>query len=300
MKKFIFAFLLGVSSWSLSSSVSAETIYGIAELGGQTLVTWDSASPNDLDSGYVISGLLANETIKAIDFRPATGGLYALGSTSRLYTVDVNTGVATEVPPPGAFTPTLNGFNFGFDFNPVIDRLRVVSDVNKNYVLNPNDGSATGVIDLFYNAADPNFGVDPNVVHSAYTNNTNPAPTSTQLYGIDTGLNILVTQANSAGTLGTVGPLGLDVAAAGGFDISGVTGIAYAALLPTSSSQSRFYRINLLTGAATDLGVVDGGLFITALTIAPDGADPFVPEPASVALLGLAAMGMCGRKWRVA
>jgi hypothetical protein len=253
-----------------------------------------------LASGVAISGLQSNEIVKGIDFRPATGQMFALGSSSRIYTVNVNTGVATEVPPPGAFTPTLNGFNFGFDFNPVIDRIRAVAETNKNYVINPNDGSNTATTDLFYGPSDPNVGVDPNVVHSAYTNNVNPPPTATTLFGIDTGLNILVRQAASAGTLTTVGPLGHDVAAAGGFDISGRTGTAYAAMLPVASSQSRFFRIDLATGAATDLGVIDGGLFITALTIAPDGASPFVPEPGSVTLLGLAAIGMFGRRWRIA
>ena len=69
--------------------------------------------------------------------------------------------------------------NFGFDFNPVIDRIRVVSNTKKNYVLNPNDGSAVAVTDLFFGPADPNFGVSPNVEFSGYTNSTSPAPAAT-------------------------------------------------------------------------------------------------------------------------
>jgi hypothetical protein len=294
MKRTLFT-LLSVGLLSLSTSAYAVTIYGVSEIGGQTLVSWDSANPTALLNGYNISGMQNNETIKGIDFRPSTGVLYALGSTSRLYTVDVNSGMATEVPPPGAFTPTLNGSNFGFDFNPVIDRIRTVSNTRKNYVLNPNDGSATGVTDLFYPAGDPNFGVFPNVEFSAYTNSFNPAPMTTQLYGIDSNLNILVTQANSAGTLGTVGSLGVDVTAVGGFDLTGAN-VAYAALLPAGASQSRFYSINLLTGAATDLGVIDGGLIIGSMAVGPDGLVPFVPEPSSVVLLGIALVASCGRR----
>jgi hypothetical protein len=279
---------------------SAETIYGISELGGQSVVSFDSSNPSALLHGVAVSGLQQGETIKGIDFRPATTDLYALGSSSRLYTLNVVTGVATEVPPPGAFTPTLSGSDYGFDFNPVIDRIRVVSNTRKNYVLNPNDGSATQVTDLFFGPADPNFGVSPNVEFSAYTNSTNPAPATTQLYGIDTGLDVLVTQANSAGTLGTVGPLGVNAGAIGGFDISGDTGVAYAALLPGLSSQSNLYSINLVTGAATNLGAIDGGLIIGSLAVAPDGFDPFVPEPTSVVLLSMAALAFCGRRSRIA
>jgi hypothetical protein len=295
MKRLLFALLLCFSAGSLASPVNAETIYGIAELGGQTVISFDSSNPGALLSGAAISGLQSGETIKGIDFRPATTELYALGSSSRLYTLNVVTGVATEVPPPGAFAPALSGSDFGFDFNPVIDRIRVVSNTRKNYVLNPNDGSATQVTDLAYGPADPNFGVSPNVEYSAYTNSTNPAPATTQLYGIDTGLDVLVTQANSAGTLATVGPLGVNAGATGGFDISGDTGVAYASFLPGLASQSSLYSINLLTGAATNLGVIDGGIIVGSLAVAPDGFNPFIPEPSTIALLGLAVL-LTGRR----
>jgi hypothetical protein len=159
--------------------------------------------------------------------------------------------------------------------------------------MNPLTGAVQLVAtDLFYGPADPNFGVDPNVVSSAYTNNVADALT-TQLYGIDSGLNILVTQANNAGTLGTVGPLGVDIIATGGFDISGTTGIAYAAFQPTNAAQSSLYTINLATGAATNLGVIDGGLVVHALTVAPA-----IPEPATLALasMALAAIPLVRRR----
>ncbi len=266
----------------LSSPASAELIYGIAAVGNSTaLLSWDSSAPGSILSGSFVSGLQSNETIVGIDFRPATGQLYALGTSSRLYTLNTANGAASAVA--GAFAPPLNGFNFGFDFNPTIDRLRVVAETNKNTVLNPITGAVQlSATDLFFGPADPNFGVDPNVVNSAYTNNFVGAG-ATQLYGIDTALDILVTQANNAGTLGTVGPLGINATGVGGFDISGTTGIAYASLLPSGSSQSNLYSINLATGAATNPGQIDGGVIITAISVVPA-----IPEPATIALAGMA------------
>lgn len=291
MKRFVPAMLFCAATASVAP---AALIVAIDDSSGQTLVSFDSAAPSTYLSGTAISGLQPNETIKGIDLRPSTNELFALGSTSRLYTINPLTGVATEVG-SGPFSPTLGGSTFGFDFNPVIDRIRVVSNTRKNYVLNPNDGTATGATDLFYGPADPNFGAFPNVEFSSYTNSTQAVPASTQLYGIDTGLNILVTQANSAGTLGTVGPLGVDVGAVGGFDIAGATGIAFAAMLPVGSSASNLYSINLLTGAATNLGVIDGGVIISAMTVAPEG---FIPEPGSMSLLGAATLGLLSRRMR--
>ncbi len=301
MKLHSLALLAMAGVASLASVSDAALIYGIDDSSGQTLISFDSAAPSSVLNGVAISGLQSNETIKGIDFRPSTHQLYALGSTNRLYTIQANTGVATQVG-AGPFTPVLNGSNFGFDFNPVIDRIRVVSNTKKNYVLNPNDGTATGVTDLAFGAADPNFGVSPNVAFSAYTNSVIPAPAATQLYGIDTGLDILVTQANSAGTLATVGPLGVNFGAVGGFDISGsgANGVAYAVMLPANTSVSNLYEINLATGAATNLGMIDGGAIISSMAVAPAGFDPdvIVPEPTTVVLAALALAGFATRRAR--
>jgi hypothetical protein len=138
------------------------------------------------------------------------------------------------------------------------------------------------------------------VEFSAYTNSVTPVPATTQLYGIDTGLDILVTQANSAGTLGTVGPLGINVGAVGGFDIYSNANEAYAALLPVNTSTSNLYRINLVTGAATNLGSIDGGVIVSSMAVAPEGFDPSgtIPEPATFALVALSAVGLAGCRVR--
>ncbi len=263
----------------------AQDVYAVTD--NQTLVSWNVDAPGTVLSGAAISGLASNEQIRGIDFRPATGQLYALGSFSNLYTIDVGTGAATLVG-AGSFSPGLNGSSFGFDFNPVIDRIRVVSEVNQNLVLNPNDGTSTGVTDLFYGAGDANEGTDPNVTASAYTNSFDGA-TTTQLYGIDTGLDILVTQANSAGTLGTVGSLGVDLNDTATFDISGVTGVAYATVQDTSLARSTFWTINLATGEAMMIGEIGGGSLITAMAV--------VPAPGSVlALLGAGVVAGARRR----
>ncbi|TWT95344.1 hypothetical protein Pla108_34900 [Botrimarina colliarenosi] len=273
--------LIALVATSLPTAATAETVYGITD--NQFLVSWDSATPGNLLSGSPVSGLQSNETILGIDFRPATGDLYALGSSSRLYTLSTST-AAVSLVGAGPFAPPINGSSFGFDFNPVIDRIRLVSDVNKNFVLNPNDGTATVVTDVFYGAGDSNNGTDPNVVHSAYTNSFAGA-TSTQLYGVDAGLDLLVTQANSAGTLGTVGPLGTDVTSTGGFDISSDTGIAYMAIEDSSTSRTTFWTVDLVTGAGSPVGEVGGGAIITSIAVAS------IPEPTSLALAGLLGVG---------
>jgi Domain of unknown function (DUF4394) len=269
-----------------AATAQAELIYGVTNT--QTLVSFDSASPGAILTGVPLSGLASNETIRGIDFRPLTGELFALGSFSNLYKVDTATGKATSVAGM-PFSPGLNGSAFGFDFNPTIDRIRVVSDANQNMVLNPITGMVQlNATPLFYPVGDANEGKDPNVVGSAYNNNFVPTPTS-QLFGIDTGLDILVKQANNTGVLTTVGGLGADITTLVGFDISGFSGIAYAASQEAGNSISMLWQINLDTGAATKVGEIGGGLLISGIALP-------VPAPASGALLGVAAIAAMRRR----
>lgn len=271
---------------AMTNIANAELVYGVTNTNN--LITWDTSDTTDLLSGIAISGLMQNEQVRGIDFRPATGQLYAVGSFNNLYVIDAGSGAATRVG-AGPFAPGGNGSSFGFDFNPTIDRIRYVSDANQNLVLNPNDGTATQVTSLFFGAGDINEGQDPNIVGSAYSNSFLGA-TSTQLYGIDSGLDVLVTQANSAGTLMTVGSLGFDINDSVGFDISGLSGIAYASVQANDLSRSSFWMIDLSTGEATMIGEIGGGALVSSIAI--------VPAPASIAMLGFAGMGALTRRRR--
>lgn len=277
-----------------ASSAEGALAYGVTTDG--TLFNFDTATPGTILSGKPLSGFTANnETIRGIDFRPATGQLYAIGSFGQLYTVNLATAALTAV---GSGVGPIDGTSFGFDFNPMIDRIRLVSNTNKNYVINPATGALQlAATDLAYPVGDANAGVDPNVVGSAYTNSVlGLTPATTQLYAIDSGLDILATQANNTGVLGTVGPLGVNTAALVGFDIfSPVEGnnTGYASLTPSGGSASNLYTIDLATGAATLVGQIDGGTLVSDIAVVPVA----VPEPTSAAVVALGGVvGLLGRR----
>lgn len=230
----------------ITVAVPEQQVFGVTN--DNRLVTFNSAAPEVITSSRRLTGLVAGESIRGIDFRPATGVLFGVGSSNRIYTINTATGAVRQVN-----RATLNGDQFGFDFNPAADALRIASDADQNLRL-ATGGSGDVIVDgqLSYATGDLNAGKNPNIVGSAYFNNF-PGTTETVLYGIDSTLNILVTQnpANS-GSLQTVGSLGINVASSDvvGFDISSGN-VAYAAIRVEGESVSKFYQINLTTGAAT-------------------------------------------------
>lgn len=225
--------------------------------GSNNLIIFNPMAPNPVSKA--ITGLQAGETIYGIDFRPATDQLFALGSTSRLYTINPSSGLATVVG-SGPFTPALSGNDFGFDFNPTVDRIRVVSNTGQNLRLNPNDGTVAAVDGTL------NPGT-PNVTASAYTNNFAGA-TTTVLYNIDTrtGAAMLFRQMPpNDGTLVSVGSLGTEVESSNGFDIGGTSGMAYALL--RSGGTTRVYSINLTSGAATGGATLPGNPAVRGMAL---------------------------------
>ncbi|MDQ6808616.1 MAG: DUF4394 domain-containing protein [Verrucomicrobiota bacterium] len=231
---------------AVALSVRAETIVGLTS--GNRLVSFDSAAPGTITKSVSVTGLASGTSLVAIDFRPATGGLYGLSSDSRIYSINDQTGVATAVGSAGAFT--LSGTTFDIDFNPTVDRIRIISNTGQNLRVNPNDGTLTATdTSLAYNSTDANKGKTPAVVGAAYTNSFSTAQATT-LYDIDYSQGALAIQnPPNAGTLNTVGLLQVDSSQISGFDISGVTGVAYAAF--NVGGFTNLYAINVLTGAAT-------------------------------------------------
>jgi len=202
------------------------------------ILTFNPSTPGTIANEQTVTGLVAGDALIGIDVRPATGELYGLGGASYVYLVDAGTGIASAVG--GAFSPALEGSAFGFDFNPTVDRIRVVSNSGQNLRLNPDTGQVvtnpdTGAptVDgrLAYAAGDANEGAAPAAVGAGYTNSFAGAE-STVLYDIDATQDVLVTQAPpNDGVLNAVGTLGVDATGLLGLDIT-ASGAAYATITP--------------------------------------------------------------------
>ncbi len=302
--EFAFPFLTNPSMGTVVGTLSStqliiadreQTIYGVTN--SNNLISFERASPSTLYSRVPISGLQSGERILGIDFRPSNGLLYGLGSTSRLYTINTATGLATEVG-VGPFSPALSGTDFGFDFNPVVDLIRVVSNTDANFRLDPDTGVVVAAdTTLAYDGSDPNAAANPNVVGLAYTSNTMGA-TSTTLYGIDSNLDTLVRIGSpggspispNAGQLTTIGSLGFNTGGFTSFDILS-RDTALAALTPQGAPFSILHRINLITGSATEISngfsaPFIGGVVlqesIRAMSAATNGSIGFASATANV------------------
>ncbi len=242
----------------LTTALADQVLYAVTT--SNNLLQFDSAAPCTILSELAITGLQADEAIMGIDFRPATGQLYGLGSSSRLYTIDTITGGATPVGVVPFVIP-VKGKAAGIDFNPTVDRVRIVTNTGQNLRIHPVTGVIVGFdTNLAFAVADLNNGIQPLVAAAAYTNPDNDPATGTTLYDLDARRNILAIQnPPNSGTLNTVGSVGINIKVLNGFDIAS-SGIAYAAIKSDSTDGqcgvSGLYTINLATGSATSLGFI--------------------------------------------
>ncbi len=228
---------LGILAIPLISLAIPTNPVGYSIDNGNNLLIFDLSAPAFAVT-KAITGLQAGENILGIDMRPATGQLYALGSSSRLYTINMSNGTAAVVNTV-AFTPALAGTSFGFDFNPTVDRIRVVSNNGQNLRLDPN----TGMVAVTDGPLNPGT---PAVSAAAYTNNFAGA-TATTLYVIDAATDKLYIQSPpNNGTLVEVGSLGINITADNGFDIGGRSGKAYGVF--SIGAITKFYTLDLTTG----------------------------------------------------
>lgn len=294
MRLRLLAPMLAATALAAATPAAAETVFGLT--GNGRIVTFDSATPGTILSSSPIGGL-GNVTLRGIDFRPADGQLYALGSNGNLYRLTA-TGNSYQANDLGALTTAPSGNSYGFDFNPTVDRLRVTSDTNQNLRVNPTVTPPGVIVD---GALTLNDSSNIDLIGAAYTNSVAGA-TTTVLYGLDAFTDALVRSTNANnGTYtntnlngGIFGPLGVSFTTSDlvGFDISGITGAGFFSL------NDGFYGINLTTGAATRIGSVGAGNLV-GISLAP-AAIGAVPEPGTWAmmLLGFGAIGTAMRRRR--
>lgn len=245
------------------------TGYALANDGATLVVMNDVSSPSDAKS-YDLK-----MPLKAIAWRPVTGELLGY-SDGMIATIDLMSGKMTNLDASFMDDAMIgDGKMIAFDFNNKIDAVRAVSSAGDNLVYFPNGfgdnderaGSVRRFTSLAYAEGDAMAGTKPMIFANAYTNAINgKTAAGTFQYAIDAETDALVSLANNAGTLETIGKITIDgmpvdLAPMGGFDIvSAEEGqdMGYAVLQLEGAKTAGLYSIDLGTGAATlnaDLGM---------------------------------------------
>ncbi|HVF63926.1 MAG TPA: DUF4394 domain-containing protein [Casimicrobiaceae bacterium] len=301
------AFCSALAFAAATQGAHAELIYGLTNSSSttgaaNTLISFDSATPGSVNVIGAVTGVAAGDRLIGIDIRPSTGPnnnrLYALGVNAagqgRVYTINTLTGLALSgailaADPADITAPTpyqnVLGTSFGFDFNPVVDRLRVTSDTGQNLRINVDNGLVQLDVPLAYTDGTTS---SPVIVGAAYNDNA-PGATTTALRGVDIGRSpdfvVLFTNAN-AGTFNSALGTSFDSGPLFGYDFSGLTGIPYFSVTAPGANVSQLYA-NFGSGI-TLVGTIGGGNALVGIA-AQIGK---VPEPASLGLVGIALVAM--------
>lgn len=260
-----------------------EMIYAVTN--AQQLIQFNAGQPQVLLSSKPLRGLAPQERLLGIDYRVAKGQLYGLGVSGQLYRINTQDGSVSAVGTPSAL-PSEGAQEWGFDFNPTVDRIRVVNDAGFNLRLHPDTGA---VVDgnaeqpglqfdgrLAFDAGDVNAGKLVAIVAAGYSYNKRDEKITTN-YALEGRQGLLVHQGSkegvqpmispNSGRLFTVGSLGLGTFERATLDVSDVSNTAYSAI--SRGGSSVWYRIDLETGRATRIGTIGGGAAVVGAAIEP-------------------------------
>ncbi|HSX97057.1 MAG TPA: DUF4394 domain-containing protein [Streptomyces sp.] len=251
------ALMLGMPGTAAAAPAAVPSLRAFGISGDGTLMaTFTTDRPDVLNWVRTITGLSGDTALVGIDFRVQNGLLYGVGNKGGIYTI--KTPPATQdvvVTKVSQLQYALTGSQFGVDFNPAADRLRVISDNGQNLRHNLGDNTTIQDVNL---TTPPVEGTTKGVTAAAYTNNDLNGATATTLFDINTNSDQVVIQspANN-GTLAPTGSLGLDAQLKAGMDIystlSGgrtVDNAAFASLTPYGATNPSLYSVNVFTGEA--------------------------------------------------
>jgi hypothetical protein len=250
-----------------------ETVVAVTDAA--ELIRFNAGQPQRILARQPLQGLPAGDALVGIDYRVALGVLYALSASGRLYTIDTASGALKPVGAAPAATP--QGATVGVNFNPVADRIRVVTDTGRNLRLHPDTGALAATDPaVAYAAGDARHGLAPRLAAAAYTYNKQNDKLTTN-YAIDRAAGTLVTQGSvegvapvvspNTGLLRSVGPLGTGPVDAAALDIADTDNTALAAL--RQGGRTSLHLVNLATGAAARIGTVGDGRALWGMAIEP-------------------------------
>lgn len=250
----------------VTSPGRAETL--VALMSNKKLRHFDSTSPGAWTKTVDLVGLPAQESVQALDFRPDGTVIVVTreGTQLRCYDIHPETGVILR---PGSSTTKTSANAVAFDaFAPQVHDINLVlvteSDAMSRFSYYPSNSGSLASLTLFYdNSAgdgdpvDSRVGVNPSIVGLAASNSF-PAARSSVLYGVDSGQNTLVKITWGHGSMDTVAEIelpngaDLDFGLRVGFDISGVTGVAY--LANGVGAGTNLYTVDLTSGDTEEFG----------------------------------------------
>ncbi|MBX3514943.1 MAG: DUF4394 domain-containing protein [Xanthobacteraceae bacterium] len=246
-RKTLLAAALAAGSLSLVSAASAQTIVA---LSNNALTMIDAKSMKTTATVKIAGG-----TVIGIDVRPADGQIYGVTSNGWIVTIDPKSGKLTQKAEMSV--KLKNTANATIDFNPVADRLRVMSPDGTNLRVNVDDGKVIEDGTLKFAETDMHKGERPNVVAAAYTNSIKGTK-ETVLYDIDATIGALLRQAPpNDGVLNAVGKLGFKVNGPVAFNIVPAGEGENVAWLANAGT---LYKVDLKTGKATPAGKLPAGV----------------------------------------
>jgi hypothetical protein len=247
-KLFTVAATAAVGALAVSATAaSAATI--VALQGGTTLTSIDSDQKKVTGSVKLDGGA----SLVGIDVRPKDGKVYGLAQDGTIVTVDAATGKWQKVSQLSEKLPA--GATISVDFNPVADRMRIVTSTGVSLRVNVEDGRAAVDGSLKYADADAMKGKSPMVTAIAYSNSF-AGTKETAMYDIDAAAGVLVKQAPpNDGILNTIGSLGMKPDGAIALDIMSDGKGGNTAFLMAGGT---LHTLDLASGQAKAIGPVAG------------------------------------------